>query len=110
MTTPSYPPPDVPQAPAGQKNRLGTIALIAAIIGSILACIPASLDVGWIVLAAALILGFVGLLQSGKTKKSSIAAIVVSIVGAAVSATIVALTVGDLLFRTVFGGILNLRP
>ena len=110
MTTPSYPPPAVPQAPAGQKNRLGTIALIAAIIGSVLACIPASLDVGWIMLGAALILGFVGLLQSGKTKKSSIAAIVVSIVGAAVSATIVALTVGDLLFRTVFGGILNLRP
>jgi len=110
MTMPAYPPPAVPQSPALQKNRLGTIALIAAVIGSVLACIPASLSVGWIVLAAALILGFVGLLQSRKTKKSSIAAIVVSIIGAVVSATIILLTVGDLLFRTVFGGILNLRP
>jgi hypothetical protein len=110
MTTPPHPPPAVPQAPTGQKNGLGTIAMIAAVVGSVLACIPASLTVGWIVLAAALIMGFVGLLQSGKTKKLSIAAIVVSIVGAVVSATIVLLTVGDLLFRTVFGGILNLRP
>lgn len=110
MTTPSYPPPAVSQAPAGRKNRLGPIALIAAVVGTVLACIPASLTVGWIVLAAALILGFAGLLQSGTTKKSSIAAIVFSIIGAVASATIVFLTVGDLLFRSVFGGILNLRP
>ena len=110
MTTPPYPPPAGPRAPAPQKNTLGTIALIAAVIGSVLACVPATLNVGWIVLAAALIMGFAGLLQSGRTRKSSTAAIVVSIVGAVVSATIMFITVGDLLFRTVFGGILNLRP
>ena len=110
MTTPPYPAPPGPQASASQKNILGTIALITAVIGSVLACIPASLDVGWVMLAAALVLGFAGLLQSGKTKKTSVAAIVVAIVGAVVSASIVFLTVGDLLFRTVFGGLLNLRP
>ena len=92
------------------KNTLGTGALIAGIIGSVLACIPATINFGWVVLLAAMILGFVSLLQSGKAKKPGIAAIVVSLVGAVVSASIVFLTVGDLLFRSVFGGILNLRP
>ncbi|MEI6506766.1 MAG: hypothetical protein WCO90_12985, partial [Planctomycetota bacterium] len=70
--------------PVGRKNTLGTIALIASLIGFVLACIPASLTVGWFVLPTALILGFAGLLQSGKSKKSSIAAIVISVVGAVV--------------------------
>lgn len=109
MTNPPYPAPTGPQASASRKNKLGTIALITAVVGFVLACIPASINVGWVMLPAALILGFAGLLQSGRTRKSSVAAIVVSIIGAVVSASIVFLTVGDLLFRTVFGGILNLR-
>ena len=107
---PPYPPPVAPHASAGRKNTLGTIALIVGIAGSVLACVPTTLTVGWYVLPVAFVLGIVGLLQSGKAKKSSVAAIVVAVVGAVVSASIVVGTVSELLFRIVFAGLLNDHP
>jgi len=77
-------PPSVPGvAPTAvrQRNTLGLIALIVAIVGFIFACIPGALIVGWVLLPIALILGIVGVCQSGKAKSTSIAAMIVSIVG-----------------------------
>lgn len=93
-----------------QKNTLGLIALTLSVVGSVLACIPASINVGWILLAAAFLLGIVGALQSGRTKKGSVAAIVVSVLGAVVSAGIIVFSVSHLfidLFVNLFGSIFN---
>jgi hypothetical protein len=52
--------------PVKQKNTLGLIALTLSLIGFVLACIPASLGVGWIVLGIAFLIGIVGTLKSGQ--------------------------------------------
>ncbi|WP_182347764.1 DUF4352 domain-containing protein [Tomitella gaofuii] len=112
MTTP---PPHMPPAPpAGgfpgapataekQKNIVGRIAVITAVVGFIFACIPGALIVGWILLPIAFILGIVGLFQAGKRKGTSIAAVIVAIVGIVVGfvvfATVVSNAVDD-----AFGG------
>lgn len=64
-----------------QRNIVGIIALCTAVAGFILACIPLIFVVGWILLPAALVLSIVGLTLSGKTKGTSIAALITSIVG-----------------------------
>lgn len=73
-----YPP--MPQ-PEKQKNTVGVIAVLTAVIGFVFACIPGALIVGWILLPIAFILGIVGVCQSGKVKATSIAAIIIAIVG-----------------------------
>lgn len=78
--------PQGPQPPFGQqtpksKNIIGRIALIVALIGFVFACIPGALIVGWILLPIAFILGIVGACQSGKKKGTSVAAIILSVVG-----------------------------
>jgi hypothetical protein len=77
-----------PQALAKQKNTLGRIALIVGIIGFIFACIPGALIVGWVLLPIAFILGIVGLFPSGKAKGASVAAVIISIVGAVVGVSV----------------------
>ncbi len=84
-----------PQPPAKQKNPLGLIALIIGIIGFIFACIPGALVVGWVLLPIAFILGIVGLVQSGRAKGASIAAVIVSVVGTVVGVTVFTVVVGD---------------
>lgn len=71
-----------------QKNTLGLIALIVGVVGFIFGVIPGTLIVGWILLPIAFILGIVGVALSGKKKATSIAAIIVSVVGAVVSAIV----------------------
>lgn len=79
---PGYAPyPQIPDRPVKQKNTVGLIAIITAVIGFVFACIPGALIVGWILLPIAFILGIVGVCQSGKVKSTSIAAIIVAIVG-----------------------------
>lgn len=79
---PAYAPyPPIPHRPEKQKNTVGLIAIITAVIGFIFACISGALIVGWILLPIAFILGIVGVSQSGKAKGTSIAAIIVAIVG-----------------------------
>jgi len=84
MTTPTG-----PQVSAEPRNRLGLTAMAASIIGFVLACNARSLEVGWVLLAIAFILGVAGLLRSGTSKKTSTVAVVISIVGAVVSAAVV---------------------
>lgn len=64
-----------------QRSFIGLIALVSGIAGFGFACVPDTFIIGWILLFAALVLGIVGAFLSGKTKGTSIAAIVVSIVG-----------------------------
>lgn len=72
-----------PPAPAAPQNRnvLGIIALVAAIVGFIFACIPGALVVGWVLLPIAFILGIVSLFMKDKVKWQGITAIIVSAVG-----------------------------
>ena len=98
---PAYPPAVGPQAPAKRNNTIGLIALIVSIIGSVFACVPGALIVGWVLLPIAFILGIVGLFLSGKAKGTSIAAIVVSIIGTVVG-VVVFLTVASDAFKDAF--------
>ena len=89
------PPPAAPQAVAKQKNTLGLIALIVSIVGFIFACVPGALIVGWALLPIAFVLAIVGVCLSGKTKGTSIAAIIVSIVGVVVGVVVFFTVVAD---------------
>jgi len=77
------------------RNTVGLIALIAAIVGFIFACIPGALIVGWILLPIAFVLSIVGLVSSSKAKGTSIAAIIVSIVGVIVGVLVFLFAVGS---------------
>src|SRR3954453_16202181 len=77
-----------PQSPPQQRNAVGLIALITGIVGFIFACIPGALIIGWVLLPIAFILGIVGVVLSGKTKGTSIAAIIVSVVGVVVGVVV----------------------
>jgi len=85
----------VPPAPAKRRNTIGLIAVIASVIGFVFACVPGALVVGWVLLPIALILGIVGVCQSGMTKGTSIAAIIVSIVGIVVGFVVFFAVVGN---------------
>jgi hypothetical protein len=85
----------VPPAPAKRSNTIGLIGLIAGIVGFIFACIPGALVVGWVLLPIALILGIVGVCQSGKSKGTSVAAIIISIVGIVVGVVVFFAVVSD---------------
>jgi hypothetical protein len=80
---PGYPPPE--SLPDKRTN----------VIGFVFACIPGALVVGWVLLPIALILGIVGVCQSGRPKLTSIAAIIVSIVGFVVGAVVFVVVVGN---------------
>lgn len=94
---PSYASPQAPEPPSPapaqaddkQRNTIGTVALVVAIVGFIFACIPGALILGWILLPIAFVLSIVGLAQSGKKKGTSIAAIILSIVGTIVGVLVV---------------------
>lgn len=67
--------------PKKQRNVLGLIALITAVVGFIFACIPGALIVGWVLLPIAFILALVSLFLKDKAKGMGIAALIISIVG-----------------------------
>jgi hypothetical protein len=96
------PSPLQPQTPAKQSNTVGLVALILSIIGFVFACIPGALIDGWILLPAAFVLGIVGLCLSGKSKGTSIAAVIISIVGVVVGVVVFFAVVADA-FHDAFG-------
>ncbi len=87
-------PPETP-VPGKQRNTVGLIALIVGVVGFVFACIPGALIVGWVLLPIAFILSVVGLCLSGKTKSTSIAASIISIVGTVVGFTVFSSVVAD---------------
>src|SRR6476620_2652302 len=89
------PSPLQPQMPARQSNSVGLVALILSIIGFVFVCIPGALIVGWVLLPAAFILSIVGLCLSGKSKGTSIAAVIIAIIGVIVGAVVFFAIVAD---------------
>lgn len=87
--------PGAPTPPEKQKNTVGLIAVIAAVVGFIFACIPGALIVGWILLPIAFVLGLVGLFLAGKRKGTSVTAVIISIVGIIVGFVVFATVVTD---------------
>lgn len=67
--------------PASTRNALGIIALITAILGTIFACVPGALIIGWILLPIAFILSLVSLFLRGKKRGAGLAGLIISIVG-----------------------------
>jgi hypothetical protein len=99
-----------PPAPIKQKNTLGLIALVVSIIGLVFACIKGALVVGWVLLPIAFILGIVALFQSGKTKGTGTAAIIISVVGVVVGVTVFATVVTDSVHDAFGGSNLSASP
>lgn len=64
-----------------QKNTVGLIALITAVLGTIFACIPGALIVGCVLLPIAFILAIVALCLKGRKKTTGLVALIVSVVG-----------------------------
>jgi len=97
MTYPAQNPPPAPAPvqPSAQRNTIGLIALICAVAGFILACIPGVLIVGWILLPISFILGLVSLFQKGRTRWQGITAIILSIVGTVVAALVFLVVVSN---------------
>jgi hypothetical protein len=89
------PSPLQPRVPARQSNAVGLVALILGIIGFVFACIPGALIVGWVLLPAAFILSIVGLCLSGKSKGTSIAAVIIAIIGVIAGAVVFFAVVAD---------------
>ncbi|GAA2517924.1 hypothetical protein GCM10010407_04340 [Rarobacter incanus] len=66
-----------------------------AIVGVIFACVPGALIIGWVLLPVSLVLGVIGAVQKDSPKGTSIAAIVVAIVGGGVAAVVAIALVGN---------------
>src|SRR5690625_3435722 len=95
IPTPSQFGPYQGTPPPPQKNGIGLAALIVAIVGFLFACIPGALIIGWVLLPVAFILSIVGLTRSGRKKGTSIAAMVISVIGTIVGFVVFATVVSD---------------
>jgi len=67
--------------PPKEKNVLGLVAFILAIVGFVFSCIPGALIVGWVTLPIALVLAIVAICLKGKPKAMGLAALIISVVG-----------------------------
>jgi len=89
---PAQPPASPHAAPPAKekraKNVVGIIALVAAIVGFIFACVPGALIVGWILLPIAFILGIVAVCLRDKAKWQGLVAIILSVVGTIVGVVV----------------------
>ena len=85
---PGYAAPAQPAKAKKQLNVVGLIALIAAALGFIFACIPGALIVGWILLPIAFVLALVSLFLKDRAKWMGITALTVSIVGTIVGVSV----------------------
>lgn len=86
-----------------QRNVLGLVAFIVAVVGFVFACVPGALIIGWVLLPVAFILGLVSLFMKGRGKGLGITAVILSVVGTVV-AVVVFFTVVASAFDESFGG------
>ncbi|WP_110208685.1 DUF5067 domain-containing protein [Nocardioides daejeonensis] len=91
MPPQQYSPPSSPQP---KSHVLGKIALGAAVVGFLFACVPGALIVGWVLLPIAFILSLVALFQQGR-KWPAITGLILSIVGTIVGFIVFAVVVVD---------------
>ncbi|WP_010523889.1 DUF4352 domain-containing protein [Nesterenkonia sp. F] len=78
-----------------RRNVLSLIALITAILGTIFACLPGALIVGWVLLPIAFILALVSLFLRGRRRGTGIAALIVSVVGTVIGVIVFFAVVAD---------------
>lgn len=76
-TVPHQPPP----GPSRQRNTVGLVALVVAVLGFIFAVAEGAYLLGWILLPIAFVLALVALLQRDRPKKMALAALIISIIG-----------------------------
>ncbi|MGO1948667.1 MAG: hypothetical protein ACTH1D_03485 [Mycobacteriaceae bacterium] len=81
--------------PAKEKNTLGLVAMVIAIIGFVFACIPGALIIGWVLLPIAFLLSLVSLFQRGKKQGFGFAGLIISIVGVLVGVFVFFTVVDD---------------
>lgn len=91
---PGYPTGYGAVPPQQKRSVLGIVALVAAVIGFLFACIPGALIIGWILLPISFILGLVALFQPG-VKWPAITAIAIAVVGTIVGAIVFLTVVSD---------------
>ncbi|MGQ7788077.1 hypothetical protein [Nesterenkonia sp. K-15-9-6] len=92
--TSTYPGPVAVEA-APSRNVLGIIALITAILGTIFACVPGALILGWVLLPIAFVLALVSLFLKGKKRGAGIAGLIVSVVGTVIGVIVFFAVVAD---------------
>lgn len=84
--------PAVPVMPAPGAGRvspvLGFVGLGLAVLGTILACIPAVFGVGVVLLLAGFVVSLVGLFKKGAAKWPSIVGMILSVVGGAIGTVV----------------------
>lgn len=95
-------PPSTGTEPKGRLNVIGLVALIAAVIGVIFACVPGALIIGWILLPIAFVLSLVSLFLKDGSKWMGITGLILSIVGTVVG-LVVFLVVASNAFTDAFG-------
>jgi len=85
----------VSSAPAGALSGskgsapvLGFVGLGLAVLGTVLACIPAAFGIGVIVLLAGFVVSLIGLFRKGATKWPSIVGMILAVVGGAVGTVV----------------------
>ena len=78
-----------------ERNIIGIIGLVCAVLGLILSCIKGILLLGWILLPIGFILGVVGLFPKNKAKGPAIRAVITSIVGFIVAAVVFTLVIDE---------------
>ncbi|SEE70080.1 hypothetical protein SAMN04489740_2233 [Arthrobacter alpinus] len=80
--------PPQPTKVKKQRNVVGLVALIVAVLGFIFACIPGALIIGWILLPIAFVLSLVSLFLKDKAKWMGVTALLLSIVGTIVGVAV----------------------
>lgn len=100
LTTPTAYAASPGQPPAAGPSVIGWIALGAAVVGFIAACIPPVMVFGWIALFAAFVLSIVAFFLRGK-KWAPIVAICVSVAGAIVGAVVALLVFAAAVVTTI---------
>lgn len=97
---PAYAPP---VTTVSQRNVVGIIGFIAALVGAVFACIPGAFIIGWVLLPVGFILSLVGVCLPKKAKWFSIAGLVVSVVGTVLGVVVFFATAVDAIDEA-FGG------
>ena len=69
-----------------KKDRLGLIAVVLALVGTLLACLPVVYIAGWVMLAAAGATGLAATLSARQSTPVGVVAIAVSVIGSVVAA------------------------
>ncbi|WP_200891991.1 hypothetical protein [Microbacterium hydrocarbonoxydans] len=81
-----------PAAGVGVSPVLGFVGLGLAVLGTVLACIPAVFGVGVVVLLAGFVVSLVGLFRKGAVKWPSIVGMVLAVVGGAIGTIVLVIS------------------